>query len=122
MPGPSTLKKPRQKKPPTPKGIKVPSAHDLDPENKWGLNKNKKRVEYKQLTKAEQKNFDEFQNNIHNKGLHPSEAAESWDANYRQLQGGHNQYEIRLSQHNRATFTVDEANKMVHLLQVGGHT
>ncbi|MFB3040486.1 MAG: hypothetical protein ACE1ZS_01610, partial [Candidatus Poribacteria bacterium] len=34
------------------------------------------------------------------------------DFNYRVLRGGRNQFEIRLNQHQRATFTVDDAGKV----------
>ncbi|MCH8021432.1 hypothetical protein IH785_16435 [candidate division KSB1 bacterium] len=42
--------------------------------------------------------------------------------NYQALSGGRNQFEIRLNQHHRATFTVDDAWQSVVVLQIGGHT
>ncbi|MEA5497716.1 hypothetical protein VB834_03365 [Limnoraphis robusta Tam1] len=82
---------------------------------------NKKNAEFGQLTKAEQAKFDIFQDEIHNHGLHPKDAAkEAGDTDYKQLKG--NQFQIRLSGRERATFLVDDENEIVTILQVGGHT
>jgi hypothetical protein len=70
------------------------------------------------LTKTEQDHLNEFMNRIRLEGLSPKEAASGWDSKYTQLRG--NQYEIRLSQGNRATFEIDGFT--VRMLQVGGHT
>ncbi len=70
------------------------------------------------LTKVEQDHLNEFMNRIRNEGISPKEAASGWDSKYTKLVG--DQYEIRLSQSNRATFTV--VGTTVTMLQVGGHT
>ena len=73
------------------------------------------------LTDSERQNYHNFANNVAS-GQHPKTAAVG-DMNYKKLGGStKNQYEIRLSQGNRATFTVDNKNKKVHVLDVGGHT
>jgi hypothetical protein len=85
----------------------------------WTLDKSRARFDV-ELNKVEQEHFDEFQNAIQNQGLHPSKAAEGWDSNYKNLKG--DQYTIRLSQANRASFLVDDATNTCTILQVGGHT
>ncbi|MEG4964057.1 MULTISPECIES: hypothetical protein [unclassified Microcoleus] len=84
----------------------------------------KSRMEFVgQLTNAEQNRFDIFQNEIQNDGANPRDAAQmAGDTNYRKLQGTQNQFEIRLSQATRATFFVDDANQVVTMSQIGGHT
>jgi mRNA-degrading endonuclease RelE of RelBE toxin-antitoxin system len=86
----------------------------------WTIDKSK--ADYKVLTNAEQNKFDAFQNAIQNNQMSPKDAAESTGpgADYKCLQG--DQYQIRLSQGNRATFTVDNDARTVTILQVGGHT
>jgi len=85
----------------------------------WTLDKTT--AEYNQLTNSEQAKFDAFQNAIQNQQKHPKEAAaDAGDTDYKLLQG--NQYQIRLSQGNRVTFTLDPAAQVVKILQVGGHT
>jgi hypothetical protein len=67
----------------------------------------KKGAKFKQLTPAEQAKFDIFQNAIANNGLSPRQAAdEMGGADYKKLQG--NQYQIRLSEGNRATFLIQD--------------
>jgi hypothetical protein len=88
---------------------------------KWTLDKS--RARFGQLTPAEQAKFDIFQNAIANEGMSPKNAAERMgDAHYKLLKGTRDQYQIRLSQQNRATFIVDNAHHKVTILQVGGHT
>lgn len=54
---------------------------------------------------------------------HPREAARRvGDLNYKPLSGTTGQYEIRLSQGHRATFTVNESTEQVVVYQIGGHT
>lgn len=72
-------------------------------------------------------NWDTFQNAIYHDGLHPAEAAARVGvvahrarADYKCLYG--DQYQIRLSYSDRATFRVDESTFSVTVLQVGGHT
>jgi len=85
----------------------------------WNLDKS--RARFGHLTRVEQEKFDIFQNAIHNEGVSPKEAADRMgDADYKRLQG--DQYQIRLSQRNRATFLVDNVHHIVTILQVGGHT
>lgn len=86
----------------------------------WRLNKRNARF-IKSLTPSEQAKFDAFQNAIHNRGLHPKDAAkEAGDSDYKNLIG--DQYQIRLSQGSRVTFRVSTTNNTVSILQVGGHT
>jgi hypothetical protein len=132
---PHKATKPRKPTPPpTPKGTKPQgeankSAREKNPQA-WGLTKAPKKEYDSPLPtnkgdaqNASQAHLDRFQNAIHNQGKHPKEAAESaGDSKYTKLKGAKNQYEIRLDGGNRATFTVDEDNKMVHLHQAGGHT
>lgn len=73
------------------------------------------------------RNWDTFQDAIHNDGLHPSQAAERVGlvahrqrADYKCLIG--DQFQIRLSYSERATFRVDESTHTVTVLEVGGHT
>jgi mRNA-degrading endonuclease RelE of RelBE toxin-antitoxin system len=97
----------------------VPDVTSLCSCGEWTLVK--KRAKFIPLTAAEQNRYDVFQNAIANKGHHPQEAARlAGDTDYKKLQG--NQYEIRLSQRNRVTFTVDDKNHVVTILQAGGHT
>lgn len=70
------------------------------------------------LTNTEQDHLNEFMNRIRNEGISPKEAASGWDSKYTHLVG--DQYEIRLSRENRATFLV--VGTTVTMLQVGGHT
>jgi len=78
-------------------------------------------AEYAQLTKSEQAKYDIFQNAIQNQHKHPKQAAEeAGDTDYKLLQG--DQYQIRLSQGNRVTFTVNPTSQVVTILQVGRHT
>lgn len=84
----------------------------------WTINKTG--ASYKQLTPSEQSKFDTFQNGIRS-GKSPREAAaEMGGADFKNLQD--DQYQIRLSRGNRVTFTIDENDKVVTILQVGGHT
>jgi hypothetical protein len=86
----------------------------------WTLNKNgvTPRVS---LTGSEQSNLNTFMNAVR-AGKEPSAAAAAWDSKYSKLRGTKNQFEIRLSQGCRATFTVDANTQRVTMLQVGGHT
>ena len=86
----------------------------------WTLNKNgvTPRVP---LTATEQLKLNTFMNAVRT-GLAPNAAASSWDSNYKKLGGTVDQFEIRLSQGCRATFTVNNNAQVVTMLQVGGHT
>lgn len=73
------------------------------------------------LTNTEQDHLNEFMNRLRvEDDITPEKAASGWDSNYKQLQG--NQYQIRLSQKNRVTFTVDYDTHVVTMIAVGGHT
>ena len=86
----------------------------------WTLDKNGVTPDV-DLTTAEQDKLNAFMGAIQNDGKHPRTAAqEAGDTMYENLQG--DQYQIRLSKANRATFTVDDDNERVTFLQVGGHT
>ena len=86
----------------------------------WTLNKNGVRPQ-RVLTGAEQSNLNVFMNAVR-AGAEPSAAAASWDSKYTKLRGTRDQFEIRLSQGCRATFTVNTNTQTVTMLQVGGHT
>ena len=74
------------------------------------------------LTDTEKQNYRNFVNRVAS-GEHPKEAAKNGgDMNYKKFANTKNQYQIRLSGDNRATFSVDDKNKKVHVLGVGGHT
>ncbi len=84
----------------------------------WTLNKNGVKPKVT-LTEVEQSHLNEFMNGVRG-GSSPSVAASGWDSAYKNLVG--DQYQIRLSQKNRATFTVNAKTQVVTMLQVGGHT
>lgn len=71
------------------------------------------------LTDAEQEHLNEFMNQVRD-GKDPKSAASGWDSDYKNLNG--NQFQVRLSKRNRVTFTVNQADWKVTILQVGGHT
>lgn len=84
----------------------------------WTLNKNSVTPSVP-LTNAEQGHLNEFMNAVRG-GTHPKTAAATWDSDYKVLHA--DQYQIRLSQSNRATFTVNTGTEVVTMLAVGGHT
>lgn len=84
----------------------------------WTLDKNGVTPSV-QLTPTEQDHLNEFMNRVR-AGDSPSVAASGWGSDYKCLQG--DQYQIRLSRNNRATFTVNTNTEVVTMLQVGGHT
>jgi Txe/YoeB family toxin of Txe-Axe toxin-antitoxin module len=56
------------------------------------------------------------------KDIHPKLAADISDMNFEQLGGKlKGQYTIRLSKEHRVAFTIDEANQVVTVFQIGGH-
>lgn len=84
----------------------------------WTLDKNEGHAAYGELNPAEQAKFDTFENAIANHGKHPKDAAhEAGDTTYKRFHG--DLHQIRLSDWTRATFQVDDANKVVKILQVG---
>ena len=86
----------------------------------WKIDKSKATFS-DELTSSDQTKWDAFQNAIHNKHMHPKDAAEAARCDqYKKLTG--NQYQIRLSGKMRATFLVDETKELVTVKQVGGHT
>lgn len=85
----------------------------------WRIDKSK--AKFSKIEDTEQAKWDEFQNLIHNKQMHPKLAAEQARcADYKVLTG--NQYQIKLGKKERATFLVDETAQLVTVKQVGGHT
>ncbi len=86
----------------------------------WRLDTSRLLPTRRKINVAELYKYRDFKTAIEHRGLHPKDAAASWDSNYKKLQG--NQYQIRLSQNNRVTFIVDNQSKVVYILQVGGHT
>lgn len=94
----------------------------------WTLDKTHAQFSnWSSLSEEEKGNWDKFQNWIHHSGLHPAEAASRVGTvahrarmDYKNLFG--DQYQIRLSYNNRATFRVLEGAQVCQVLQVGGHT
>jgi hypothetical protein len=88
----------------------------------WKIDKGS--AQFGLLGAAAQRKWDEFQNAIYHKGEHPAKAAERLGAaDYKRFGNSRcGQHQIRLSQSERATFTVDEGTCTVKVLQVGGHT
>lgn len=79
-------------------------------------------AEWENLNTSEENKYNSFRNAVAN-GAHPKNAAEEARATpYKKLKGSNNQYQIRLSRGNRATFTVNEGTESVTVHQVGGHT
>ncbi|MBX3276287.1 MAG: hypothetical protein KF729_38900 [Sandaracinaceae bacterium] len=87
----------------------------------WSLDKSSADwSRWHRLTPTEQRKWDSFQNAV-SRGSDPQSAASLLGAaDYKCLAG--DQYQIRLSQKNRATFRVDRGTQTVTVLQVGGHT
>lgn len=69
--------------------------------------------------KAAQDNWNAFMKAV-NSGKHPSEAGKGMD--YKLLNKGTGQAQIRLSGSERASFIVDEETQTVKKVQLGGHT
>jgi len=88
----------------------------------WTLDKTRVNwSKWSSLTQTERSMWDAFKHEVAVNGQHPRDAAAVIrGANYKRLAG--DQYQIRLSRSNRATFRVDEASETVIVLQVGGHT
>ncbi|MFJ3482579.1 hypothetical protein ACIPL1_04260 [Pseudomonas sp. NPDC090202] len=87
----------------------------------WTLNKENARFRA-QLSASAQGKWDIFQNAIY-RGSYPKDAAKlAGGMDYKMLSGSSNQYQIRLSGSERATFRIDEVRQIVTVLQVGGHT
>jgi hypothetical protein len=84
----------------------------------WTLNKNGVRPSLP-LTATEQGHLNKFMDSVR-AGNSPKDAASGWDSQYKKLVN--DQYQIRLSKKNRATFTVNTTTQVVTMLQVGGHT
>ncbi|WP_460140397.1 RHS repeat-associated core domain-containing protein [Pseudomonas sp. S2_E01] len=91
----------------------------------------------KQLRRAQQHEYDQFKNVIYHKGVDPAEAVRHMgDPNpkflqhhskaWKDLQGNRvnrvDMWEARLGGKDRVTYLVDDTDKLVTVLQVGGHT
>lgn len=75
------------------------------------------------IAAAAMRNYYDWRRRVRDLGEHPYDAARYvGDLNYKQLRGSHSQYEIRLNQKHRATFTVDDDAQRVTVLEIGGHT
>lgn len=71
--------------------------------------------------KVSQDHLNEFMNKVA-AGDHPRTAASGWDSHYTIFKGTDGQGEIRLNGKDRATFSVDEVDKLCTMLAVGGHS
>lgn len=91
----------------------------------------------KQLRPAQQHEYDQFKNAIYHKGVDPAEAVRSMgdpnpkflqhhSRNWKDFQGNKvnkvDMWEVRLGGKDRVTYLVDDTDKLVTVLQVGGHT
>ena len=91
----------------------------------------------KQLGKSQQGEYDKFKNAIYHGGVDPSEAARNMDNPYpkmlqsvskagRDAQGNAtnkvNMWEVRIGGKDRVTYLVDDTDRLVTILEVGGHT
>ncbi|MGH0036520.1 MAG: hypothetical protein ACQGVK_15950 [Myxococcota bacterium] len=84
----------------------------------WRLEKSGAR--FRELSPAVQAKFDQFQDEIHNNGTHPREAAEYARCDgFEELSGG--LWSVRLSQGDRVYFKVHEGTGTVEIVEVGGH-
>jgi hypothetical protein len=88
----------------------------------WSLSDAKVRRE-KHLSPAAERKFEDFRRHLR-EGYKPSAAADmlgpgTW---MKPLKSSGGRYEIRLNQHDRVTFTIDDAKKEVTIQDVGGHT
>lgn len=79
-------------------------------------------AKFGELNTTEQANWNCFVAQV-TAGNHPKTASEQCgDMKYTLLKGTKNQFEIRLSGGERATFIVNKDTETVEVLQVGGHT
>jgi len=102
-----------------------PGLKQTPPGQRWTLNKNGVTPNWAHQDptfKVAQDHLNEFMDNIRIYGCSPEIAASSWDSNYKKLKGTTDQYEIRLTGSERATFRVNTATRVVTMLAVGGHT
>jgi len=91
----------------------------------------------KQLGKSQQGEYDKFKNAIYHGRVDPSEAARNMDNPYpkmlqsvskagRDAQGNAtnkvNMWEVRIGGKDRVTYLVDDTDRLVTILEVGGHT
>ena len=75
------------------------------------------------LPSAAMRKYYDWRRLIRDSNIAPKPAAEQvGDLNYKSLVGAPNQFEIRLNQHHRATFSVDGSTETVTVYQIGGHT
>lgn len=87
----------------------------------WSLNKNGVTPGIP-LQPSEQLNLNTFMNAVR-AGVHPRQAASSWDSKYTEFKGqAVRQGEIRLGGKNRAAFFIDDATQVVTMTAVGGHS
>lgn len=93
----------------------------VPPQRKWSLGPAPAKAE-KHLSPASLRRFEEFKARI-GEGLHPKAAAEMLgDMKYTKLRGAKDLFEVRLNQHDRILFRLDDAEGKVTIIQAGGHT
>lgn len=99
---------------PNPTNVEMPAS--------WTYSKSGAAFKKSGLTKSAQDTFDAFQNAIKNTGASPSEAARlAGETKLKKLTNAKIEtWQIRLSGSERATFLIED--RMVKVLQVGGHT
>lgn len=91
------------------------------PQRKWSLDSAPAKLE-KHLSPASLRRYGEFKAKV-GEGFHPKAAAEMLgDMKYTRLRGAKDLFEVRLNQHDRVLFRLDDAEGKVTILRAGGHT
>ena len=89
-------------------------------EKVWVLDESKERYKA-ELTKVEERKFNQFKDRLRGGKTSPKEAAdELGDSNHKRIDDNINLFQIRLSQKQRVTFTVQD--NVISIRHVGGHT
>jgi hypothetical protein len=84
----------------------------------WRIDKTHAR--FRDLSAAVQAKYDCFQNQVHNNGSHPRDAADYCRCDgFEELSGGI--WSVRLSQGDRVYFKLHEGTGTVEIVEVGGH-
>jgi RHS repeat-associated protein len=94
-----------------------------DAPKKWTLKEPKPKNIKSDLSQSSMDQYDVFKHSIADEGLSPVEASKRMgDPKYTLLEKKLGRYEVRIGSAHRVTFLVDDTNRIVEILQVGGHT
>lgn len=94
-----------------------------DAPKKWTLKEPKEKNIKSDLSQSSMDQYEVFKDSIANEGLSPVEASRRMgDPKYTLLEKKLSRYEVRIGAKDRVTFLVDDTDRMVEILQVGGHT